>query len=143
MTVEKSMYKALIVDDEELTRDGIRASINWDSFQIDTVLEAQDGREGLELAEKYKPEVVLTDVRMPQMNGTEMVEKLRKFLPETGVIFMSGYSDKEYLMAAIRYKAVRYVEKPLDLLELEDAIREALEQYHQYNESAKISDMAI
>ena len=137
MTVEKSMYKALIVDDEELTRDGIRASINWDSFQIDTVLEAQDGREGLELAEKYKPEVVLTDVRMPQMNGTEMVEKLRKFLPETGVIFMSGYSDKEYLMAAIRYKAVRYVEKPLDLLELEDAIREALEQYHQYNESAK------
>ena len=86
MTVENSMYKALIVDDEELTRDGIKASINWESFQIGTILEAQDGKEGLELAEKYRPEVVITDVRMPQMNGTEMIEKIREFLPETGEI---------------------------------------------------------
>jgi two-component system response regulator YesN len=123
------MIKILIVDDEALTREGIRSSIHWEDFQIDTVLEAENGREGLTAAEREKPEIILTDVRMPQMSGVEMAEQIRKNMPDAAIIFMSGYSDKEYLKAAIRYKAVRYVEKPLNLLELEEAIHEAVSQY--------------
>lgn len=125
------MRKILIVDDEALTREGIRASIAWEDFRIGTVLEAENGREGLRLARKHLPEIILTDVRMPQMSGVDMAEQVRRFLPNTSIIFMSGYSDKEYLKAAIRYKAVRYVEKPLNLLELEEALREAVAQYSE------------
>lgn len=125
------MLKVLIVDDEILTRDGIKNSINWSDFQVDTVLEAANGREGLAVAREQSPQIIITDIRMPQMNGIDMSEQLRTMLPDSSIIFMSGYSDKDYLKAAIRFRAVRYVEKPLNLLELEEALREAIEQYEQ------------
>ena len=129
------MLKLLIVDDEDLTREGLKTSVSWKELGIDTVLVAGSGREGLAVALKQKPEIILTDVRMPQMTGIEMAGRIREELPGTSIIFMSGYSDKEYLMAAINFKAVRYVEKPIDLLELEDAVREAIERYHQFAEN--------
>ena len=85
--------KLLIVDDEELTRTGLISSIDWDSLGI--------------------TEIILCDVRMPRMTGIAMLERLEKFLPDSIPIFMSGYSDKEYLKAAIKLKAINYIEKPL------------------------------
>ena len=76
--------KLLIVDDEELTRTGVITSLDWASLGID-------------------------EVRMPRMDGITMLERLEKFLPDTVPIFMSGYSDKEYLKAAIKLKAVNYI----------------------------------
>ena len=108
--------KLLIVDDEELTRTGVISSIDWKSLDIDEVLQADDGINGLEAARIHKPEIILCDVRMPRMDGITMLEKLEQFLPDTVPIFMSGYSDKEYLKAAIKLKAVNYIEKPLNLL---------------------------
>ena len=104
--------KLLIVDDEELTRTGVITSLDWASLGIDEVLQADDGVHGLETARLYKPEIILCDVRMPRMDGISMLERLEKFLPDTVPIFMSGYSDKEYLKAAIKLKAVNYIEKP-------------------------------
>ena len=72
------------------------------------------------LPELYKPEIILCDVRMPRMDGITMLERLEKFLPDSVAIFMSGYSDKEYLKAAIKLKAVNYIEKPFSLSEIED-----------------------
>ncbi|MCR5774495.1 MAG: response regulator [Lachnospiraceae bacterium] len=120
--------KVLIVDDEKITRSGLTASIDWDQLGIDTVLEASDGAEGLRIAFAEKPDIILTDMRMPRMDGVAMAEKLHESLPDSAIIFMSGYSDKEYLKAAIHLKAVSYVEKPLDTTEVTDAIRLAAEQ---------------
>ena len=117
--------KLLIVDDEELTRTGVITSLDWASLGIDEVLQADDGVHGLETARLYKPEIILCDVRMPRMDGISMLERLEKFLPDTVPIFMSGYSDKEYLKAAIKLKAVNYIEKPFSISEIETAIREA------------------
>ena len=94
--------KLLIVDDEELTRTGVISLIDWNSLGITEVLQADDGIHGLETAQLHKPEIILCDVRMPRMNGITMLERLEKILPDTVPIFMSGYSDKEYLMAAIK-----------------------------------------
>lgn len=104
--------KLLIVDDEELTRTGLISSIDWDSLGITEILQADDGVNGLEMARLYKPEIILCDVRMPRMTGIAMLERLEKFLPDSIPIFMSGYSDKEYLKAAIKLKAINYIEKP-------------------------------
>ena len=115
--------KLLIVDDEELTRTGVITSLDWASLGIDEVLQADDGVHGLETARRCKPEIILCDVRMPRMDGISMLERLEKFLPDTVPIFMSGYSDKEYLKAAIKLKAVNYIEKPFSISEIETAIR--------------------
>lgn len=115
--------KLLIVDDEELTRTGVISSLDWSSLGIDEVIQADDGVHGLETARLYKPEIILCDVRMPRMDGITMLERLEKLLPDSVAIFMSGYSDKEYLKAAIKLKAVNYIEKPFSLSEIEDAIQ--------------------
>ena len=117
--------KLLIVDDEKLTREGIRRSLDLEALSIDSVILADDGVNGLEAALREEPDIVLTDVRMPRMNGVEMAEKLLEQLPDTSLVFMSAYSDKEYLKAAIKLKAVSYVEKPLDIRERAAALKEA------------------
>lgn len=97
------------------------SSLDWSSLGIDEVIQADDGVHGLETARLYKPEIILCDVRMPRMDGITMLERLEKLLPDSVAIFMSGYSDKEYLKAAIKLKAVNYIEKPFSLSEIEDA----------------------
>lgn len=123
--------KLLIVDDEELTRTGVISSLDWNSLGIEEVLQADDGLHGLEVAKLHKPEIILCDVRMPRMDGISMLENLEEILPDTVPIFMSGYSDKEYLKAAIKLKAVNYIEKPFSISEIEAAIKEARELYIQ------------
>lgn len=118
--------KLLIVDDEELTRGGLIHSIDWNALGIDTIYEADDGLHGLEIAKIHSPEIILSDVRMPRMDGVEMVKQIREIQPESSIIFMSGYSDKEYLKAAIKLKAISYVEKPIDLEEIKESIKEAI-----------------
>lgn len=123
--------KLLIVDDETLTREGLIASIDWPALEISQVFQADDGVNGLRIARREKPEIILCDVRMPRMDGIRMVEAIEEFLPDSAVIFMSGYSDKEYLKAAIKLKAVNYVEKPLDPKEIREAVLEATDRFRQ------------
>ncbi len=129
--------KLMIVDDEELTRTGVISSIDWASLGITEVLQTDDGLHGLELARIHRPEIILCDVRMPRMDGITMLERLESILPDTVPIFMSGYSDKDYLKAAIKLKAVNYIEKPLNLQEIRDAVAEARELYLQKQRSRR------
>lgn len=131
MPIGESYMKLLIVDDEELTRTGLVSSIDWESLGITEILQADDGMNGLEMARLHKPEIILCDVRMPRMTGIAMLERLEKILPDCIPIFMSGYSDKEYLKAAIKLKAVNYIEKPLNPEEIREAILEAQSLYKQ------------
>ena len=117
--------KLLIVDDEELTRTGVISSIDWQSIGIREVLQGDDGINGIEVARVHRPDIVLCDVRMPHLDGIAMLEQLEEILPDIVPVFMSGYSDKEYLKAAIKLKAVNYIEKPLNPVEIRDAIVEA------------------
>lgn len=120
--------KLLLVDDEELTRAGLLSSIDFASFGITEVIEADDGVNGLNAAKKHRPDIILCDVRMPRMDGVQMMEQAESFLPNVCVIFMSGFSDKEYLKAAIKLKAIRYIEKPIDPAEIRETIAEAVTQ---------------
>ncbi len=127
--------KLLIVDDEALTRNGLAASINWMKLGIDEVCQASDGLDGCQAAALHKPDIILSDVRMPRMSGIDMLERIRQFLPDSVFIFMSGFSDKEYLKAAIRLQAVSYVEKPLDLAEIREAVQTAIARKKAIDES--------
>ena len=118
--------KLLIADDEKLTREGIISSIDWTALGVSEIYQADDGIHGLELAKEIQPDIVLSDVRMPRMDGIEMSTILKELFPNINIIFMSGYSDKEYLKAAIKLKAISYVEKPIDPKEIKESVLEAL-----------------
>lgn len=117
----------LIIDDEKLTREGIISAIDWKKLGINEIYEADDGINGITQAKLHKPKIILSDIRMPRMNGIEMSKEIHKILPSSSIIFMSGYSDKGYLKAAITLKVVSYVEKPINTLEIESAIKAALD----------------
>jgi two-component system response regulator YesN len=112
----------LIVEDERMTRETLRTLVPWARLGVDEVETARDGVEALEKAARRTPDLVLCDIRMPRMGGIELAEQLRDRNPECGIIFLSGYSDKAYLKAAIRLKAADYIDKPLNLEEISAAV---------------------
>jgi two-component system response regulator YesN len=120
------MLKALVIDDEDMTRDVLLNFLPWSEIGVSTVREASNGLIALDLALDYKPDIVLCDVKMPKMDGIEFSTQLSEALPDCKIIFLSAYSDKEYLKAAIRLKAISYIEKPLNLDEIVEVLKLAV-----------------
>ncbi|MFC5467223.1 response regulator [Cohnella suwonensis] len=120
--------KLLIVDDENRTRELLRNYVPWDAIGIDEVETARNGLHALELASERKPDIILCDIRMPKLNGIEFARQYRNIDPRCPVIFLSGFSDKEYLKSAIHLKAFTYIEKPVNLDEVREAVESAIAQ---------------
>lgn len=123
------MPKLLIVDDEACVREGIAQMLLQCELGELSILTAASGREGLALAEAERPEIIISDVRMPQMNGLDMARALTEKLPESKFIFISAYSEIAYYRAAMKLRAVSFVEKPIVPEELLSEVRRAIELY--------------
>jgi len=109
------MIKVIIVEDERLIREGIAGQVPWKELHVDGVRTAENAETALSVCKGYRPDIVVSDIRMPGMDGITLCTKLRGLLPDAQLIFISGYSDKEYLMSAIGLHAVNYIEKPVSL----------------------------
>lgn len=120
------MYKVMIVDDEPLVRQGIKNSVNWDNHGVEQILEAGDGKRALELYHEAYVDIIITDIRMPRMNGLELIKNLKLEKREPILIVLSGYSDFTYLQEAIRMEVTDYLLKPLDPEELNQIIGTAV-----------------
>lgn len=120
------MIKTIIVEDERLIREGIARQVPWEELRVDEVRTAENAETALTICGEWRPDIIVSDIRMPGMDGITLCTKLRKLLPGAQLIFISGYSDKEYLMSAIGLHAVNYIEKPVSLDELNDAVRSAV-----------------
>ena len=118
--------RLLIADDEAYAREGLLDAIDWEACGIHEIMLAADGREALSIASWFSPEIVLTDIRMPKLNGIEFAEKLLRQCPDSKLLFMSGYMEIEYLKKAISLDAVEFVEKPIDIRKLEAAVQKAV-----------------
>ncbi|MGN1170829.1 MAG: response regulator, partial [Lachnospiraceae bacterium] len=90
------MFKILVVDDESLVRRGIVMETDWNALDCMVVAEASNGEEGLEAARRYRPDLIICDIRMPKMDGIEMLTRLREEGNEAHVIFLTAYSDFSY-----------------------------------------------
>lgn len=112
------MFRVFIVDDEKQARTGLRDFMPWAALGCGVCGEADDGETALGPILDEKPDILLTDVRMKRMDGIELSRRVKQFLPDTQVIFISGYSDADYLQQALRMEAVDYVYKPVNLREL-------------------------
>lgn len=118
------MLKALIVDDEYLVRAGIRETIEWSDYGVEIIGDAANGLEGLDLALAHHPHVIVTDVRMPYMNGLEFLEKLKEHDLDCGVIVLSGYDEFQYAQEALRHGAANYLLKPVDIGQLAHSVQQ-------------------
>ena len=123
----KIMFKLMLVDDETLEREGLRDFIPWKELGVEVVGEASGGPQALEMATRLRPEIIITDIKMPDMSGLELASRLKPAMPLLKVIFVSGYQDFEYAKNAISLDAYGYVLKPVDDDELMNVVKKAVD----------------
>ena len=138
------MPTMILVEDESFERNSLANFIDWSLVGIEIIGEAANGSQGFTLVENLRPDIVLTDVKMPIMNGIELSKKIRLFAPETEIIFLSSYDDFEYAQQAIDLNVQAYVMKPINEVELlrivkkaADAITEKNLERRMYNDIRK------
>jgi two-component system response regulator YesN len=112
------MYQLLIVDDEASVRSGLRECVNWSQYGIEVMGEAEDGIDALALLAASPAHIVITDVKMPHMDGLTLSAKLRESYADIKIIFISGFDDLDYIKSALKLDAIDYILKPLQLDEL-------------------------
>ena len=117
------MYRVVLVDDERLIIRGLSRVLPWKELGCDVAGTAYDGRTGLELIRTLKPDIVLTDIRMPNMDGLTMLAAIRSEFPDIQTSVLTAYRDFDYARQAIILGVCRYLLKPSDLEELKEAVR--------------------
>lgn len=119
------MAKLLIIDDEKSIRRTLREILEYEKYLVD---EAADGIEGIAMIQKNKYDVVLCDIKMPKMDGIEVLDKIMQMSPETAVVMVSGHGNIETAVEAVKKGAFDFIAKPLDLNRLLVTIRNAMDK---------------
>lgn len=124
------MIKVLIIDDEPLQRQGIVRMTPWTDFDAEVVGDTGSGMEGILLARRLRPDVLIVDIKMPGISGLEVIEQLRGEI-DAEYIILSGYGEFEFAQQAIALGVCAYLLKPLDDEELAAAMKEGAERIYR------------
>ena len=133
------MVKLVVADDEERVCRLIVALGNWEELGIKVVGTAANGIQALELIRKEKTDILITDIRMPGLNGLELIEKVREISPDIKIMIISGYANFEYAQNALKQGVSDYLLKPIN----KDALNESLTKMVNQIETARRTDMAF
>lgn len=131
------MITMLIVDDEYLVRQGIMQTIPWETYGIHIIGDASNGSDGLKIALEYQPDIILTDMRMPEVDGIHFMKQLRRQGVDSSIIVLSGFDDFNYAKSALTYGALNYLLKPIDNDELLKTILDVATLVKQKKSTAK------
>jgi len=118
----------ILVEDESFERASLKNCIDWDMIGVRIIGEAENGSQGLAMVMNLHPDIVLTDVKMPVMNGIEMARQIRKLAPETKILFLSSYDDFEHAQQAIDLNISAYVTKPVNEMELLRLVKRSVDE---------------
>jgi two-component system response regulator YesN len=113
------LYTLVLVDDEEEVRQAIIHKLDWESIGFQVIGYADNGEDALEIAERLRPDVVLTDIKMPFMDGLTLSRRLKQISKDIKIIIYSGFDDFEYAKEAIKLEVEEYILKPIDAAELQ------------------------
>lgn len=125
------MIKVFLVEDEFFVREGIKNNIDWEGHGYEFCGEASDGELAFPMIKKEKPDIVITDIRMPFMNGLELSQLIKKEMPWVEIIILSGFEEFEYAKEAIKIGVSQYLTKPIsggDLLKELDSLKEKIKE---------------
>lgn len=116
------MYKVVLIDDEPIILEGMTRGMDWAKWDCRVIGTASDGREGRKLIDTLHPNIVFTDIAMPQMDGLSMLAAIESEYPKIQVAILTGYRNFEYAQTAIRLGVSRFLSKPSKMVELEEAV---------------------
>lgn len=125
----RKMYKVAIVDDDRIIRKGLANTVAWEENDFMLVGEAADGEQGLKIIEEFCPQVVVSDIKMPFMDGLEMARVAKEKHPDMKVILLTGYDDFSYAKEAIEIRAFDYLMKPVDKEVLLNKVKKAAAEW--------------
>jgi len=125
------MIKIMIAEDELWVRRGLKEQIDWTGLGVELIGEASDGEEALTKIKEERPDIVLTDVYMPHMDGLKLIEMISAEFPEIKAIVISGYSEFELVQKALLHKAANYILKPINEKVLNQALARAIDEISQ------------
>ena len=125
------MYKVLLIDDEAVILEGLKNLIDWEKLGTVIVDVAKDGKEGVKKIERHNPDIVISDIAMPNCSGIELLKRTEELDMGIKVILLSGYQEFEYARAAVRYGAVEYLLKPVSPEELERVVMKTVDQIRE------------
>lgn len=126
------MSKILVIDDERSIRNTLKDILEYEKYQVDL---AEDGQQGIELIRKNEYDTVLCDIKMPGMDGIEVLQKIQILVPDVPVIMISGHGNIDTAVESIKKGAFDYIEKPLDLNRLLITIRNAMDKSNLITET--------
>lgn len=138
-------YRVIIIDDEVWTREVIRSLGDWEQLNLEIVGEASDGEYGIELIRQLKPDLVITDINMPKMNGLKLISEMRHAGSEAQVIIISGHDDFDYIRSALKLGVSDYLLKPIKPDELNKQLSQCVtlldreKQATQFKDPSKLS----
>lgn len=121
------MYNVLLVDDEALTREAIGENIPWEELGFELIGSCENGREAMERMEQITPDLLLTDICMPYVDGIELARYVYEHHPDTRTVIISGYDEFDYAKQAVRYQVMEYILKPITPSELMEVLIRAKE----------------
>lgn len=134
------MYRVFLVDDEIAIREGIRNTAFWNGGKYMLVGEAPDGEMALPMIQDEQPDIVITDIRMPFMDGMQMAEELERLMPRVEIIILSGYDDFNYARRAMSVGVQEYLLKPVSSVDLYNALERASARIDKERQQRKLID---
>lgn len=131
---EDVMYKVVIVDDEPIIVEGLKRIVHWEKWGCIVAGTAGSGEEGIEVIEREKPDILITDICMPQMDGLAMIAALKSQNPQMEISILTGFREFDYAQQAIRLGVRRFLLKPSKMEEIEEAVKIMTEKHREYLE---------
>lgn len=132
------MLKVLIVDNEAVIRHGLMHCIDWNALGCEVAAEVRDGTEAFECIPDVQPDIIISDIRMPGMDGMQLAERVSVTYPNIKIIILTGFPDFEYAQKAIQYHVVDFVLKPTSIEQLTNAVRKAIQMIHQEEQQREL-----
>jgi two-component system response regulator YesN len=137
------MLRVLLIDDEPVIREGLKSIIDWKMYGMDICGEAEDGLQGLEQILNLKPDIAIVDVKMPQMDGLEMIEEVKRRGIECVMIVLTAYCDFKFAQKSIELGIHSYILKPIEQEELKEKICKLRESIHSSKTEKHYIDVGI
>ena len=122
------MMTVMIVDDERIAREGLRDLVDWSALGLQVSFCASNGRQALQWLGEHRVDIVITDIKMPQMDGLELLRNMSERGFHTTTIILSGFNDFKYAQKAIQYGVLHYLLKPVHMDELQEVLQRAVEE---------------
>lgn len=131
-------FTVILADDEPQILEGIRDSVEWETLGFRVIATALNGKELLEQTETLRPDLVISDIKMPFLDGLEVARILHENMMHIKIVLFSGWDDFEYAQLAIRYGVSEYVLKPIDFQEMQNLLKKSAENWKRSWNSVKI-----